>query len=293
MNINLNLYKYFYNVAYYGSYTKAAEVLMISQPSLSYSVKVLESQLNKKLFVRRNNKIDLTNYGKYLYDKLDIVFQELETIDIDDNHVSGTVTLGVRSAFAYKVLPFYLSELAKIYPDLRIDFVISKHEKMANLLENDEADLILDEYSSGDEYLSYELEYNYETVFITTKDYFNKNKKIDLNILKKSNICVVETNRVSKEFEKQYPDYKYIKVQSTPIMISRIEKEDMIGIAPLVLVSDELERGNLIRLDIDIRMPKLKLYLLCRKNNKDKNVKLVIDFFKAHFGNYEKSLNNN
>ena len=43
LNINLNLYKYFYEVAKYNSYTKAAESLMISQPSLSYSIKVLET----------------------------------------------------------------------------------------------------------------------------------------------------------------------------------------------------------------------------------------------------------
>ena len=48
LNINLNLYKYFYEVAKYNSYTKAAESLLISQPSLSYSIKVLETQLEKK-----------------------------------------------------------------------------------------------------------------------------------------------------------------------------------------------------------------------------------------------------
>ena len=50
-NINLNLYKYFYEVAKYESFSKAANSLMISQPSLSYSIKVLEEQLNKQLFI--------------------------------------------------------------------------------------------------------------------------------------------------------------------------------------------------------------------------------------------------
>ena len=57
MNINLNLYKYFYEVAKHDSFTKAAEELMISQPSLSYSVKVLEEQLDYKLFNRNKGKI--------------------------------------------------------------------------------------------------------------------------------------------------------------------------------------------------------------------------------------------
>lgn len=69
MNINLNLYKYFFEVAKRLSYTKAAESLMVSQPSLSYSIKVLEEQLNQKLFRKENNKIILTDYGNMLYEK--------------------------------------------------------------------------------------------------------------------------------------------------------------------------------------------------------------------------------
>ena len=63
-NINLNLYKYFFQVAKYESYTKAAQELMISQPSLSYSIKVLEEQLGIKLFKKEKNHVLLTNEGR-------------------------------------------------------------------------------------------------------------------------------------------------------------------------------------------------------------------------------------
>ena len=291
MNINLNLYKYFYNVAYYGSYTKAAEALMISQPSLSYSVKVLENQLNKKLFVRGTKGINLTKYGKYLYDRLDVVFKELETIDKDDNHVSGKVILGVRSAFAYKVLPFYINELAKIYPDLQIDFIISSHEKMLDLLENDEIDIIVDEYEFDDKYVSLKLEYNYENVFFTNIEYSKKIKFVTDKTLRKNEICLVEKNRLSKVFEKEYPDYKYVKVSSTPLLINTVKNKNVIGITALGLINEDIERGYLVKLDTDISLPKLNLYVTCKKNNNN-NSKAVIDFFKIHFGSYEKSLNN-
>ena len=257
MNINLNLYKYFYNVAYYGSYTKAAEALMISQPSLSYSVKVLENQLNKKLFVRGTKGINLTKYGKYLYDRLDVVFKELETIDKDDNHVSGKVILGVRSAFAYKVLPFYINELAKIYPDLQIDFIISSHEKMLDLLENDEIDIIVDEYEFDDKYVSLKLEYNYENVFFTNIEYSKKIKFVTDKTLRKNEICLVEKNRLSKVFEKEYPDYKYVKVSSTPLLINTVKNKNVIGITALGLINEDIERGYLVKLDTDISLPKL------------------------------------
>lgn len=50
MNVNLNLYKYFYTVAKYQSFTKASEELLVSQPSLSYSVKNTGRTTRSKTF---------------------------------------------------------------------------------------------------------------------------------------------------------------------------------------------------------------------------------------------------
>ena len=144
LNINLNLYKYFYEVAKYNSYTKAAESLMISQPSLSYSIKVLETQLEKKLFVRENNKIKLTNDGENLYNRLDQIFKQFEDTNENDDY-KGKVTLGVRSAYAFKVLPFYIYEFSKLHPNLEIDFIIGRSEKLLSLLENKQIDILIDE----------------------------------------------------------------------------------------------------------------------------------------------------
>ena len=45
-NIDLNLYKIFYVVAKYESFSKAANELYVSQPAISYSIKKLEEELN-------------------------------------------------------------------------------------------------------------------------------------------------------------------------------------------------------------------------------------------------------
>ena len=76
-NINMNLLKYFYYVAKYNSYTKAADILLVSQPSLSYSIKVLESELNKKLF-NRGKTLELTTYGEYLYHQVEEIMKIME-----------------------------------------------------------------------------------------------------------------------------------------------------------------------------------------------------------------------
>ena len=50
-NFNFNLFKYYYYVVLYGGVTNASKNLRVAQPSLSLSIKNLESQLNKKLIV--------------------------------------------------------------------------------------------------------------------------------------------------------------------------------------------------------------------------------------------------
>lgn len=291
MNINLNLYKYFYEVANHGSYTKAAEFLMISQPSLSYSIKVLENQLNKKLFIRNTRGISLTKYGKILYEKLDVVFKQLKNIIDDEGAICGKVILGVRSAFAYNILPFYINEICKIYSELQIDFVVANSEKMTSLLDNEDVDIIIDEYSYENEYISIETGKSYESVFFTTKDNFKYVNNANLDFLKSTNtsICIVEKNRISKEIEKKNSNFKYIKVQSTPIMLDKVKRENIIGISPLAIIKDEIERGELVKLDTNIELPKLKLYITYKKGVRDKRNEAIIDFFKEHFGGYQNS----
>ena len=65
-NINLNLYKTFYDVAKYGSISKAAKYGFTSQPAISKSIKKLEDELRTQLFYRNLNGVELTDKGKEL-----------------------------------------------------------------------------------------------------------------------------------------------------------------------------------------------------------------------------------
>ena len=49
-----------------GSYTKAADVLALSQPAVSYHVRQLEEELNIKIFYRNQKKLTLTPEGEVL-----------------------------------------------------------------------------------------------------------------------------------------------------------------------------------------------------------------------------------
>ena len=77
MNINFEYYKIFYFVAKYGNITKAAIALDSNQPNVTRIIKLLESQLNCRLFIREARGIRLTEEGKTLYSHVEIAYSHL------------------------------------------------------------------------------------------------------------------------------------------------------------------------------------------------------------------------
>ena len=71
MEINLELYKNFYYVGKYMSFSEAAKKLYISQSAVSQSIKSLEQKLGIKLFIRHTKKVQFTSEGKDLFDRAD------------------------------------------------------------------------------------------------------------------------------------------------------------------------------------------------------------------------------
>lgn len=78
--VNLNRLHYFFICAQSKQVTRAAEILGISQPSLSQQLKVFEDELGFELFTRSSRALELTPKGKVLYEKSMELFRNAEEI---------------------------------------------------------------------------------------------------------------------------------------------------------------------------------------------------------------------
>lgn len=76
-DINLNLYKTFYNVAKYCSISKAAQYTFTSQPAISRAIKKLERELGVQLFYRTLTGVELTDIGKELLEFVEKSYNNL------------------------------------------------------------------------------------------------------------------------------------------------------------------------------------------------------------------------
>lgn len=287
MNVNLNLYRYFYEVAKYESYTKAAEVNMVSQPSLSYSVKTLENQIGKQLFKKVNGKIRLTEYGKELYEKLNIIFSELSSIVDKDEPIEGLLKIGARSAYATRILPLYISEIINIYPKLKIEIYIAKTNELLKMLESNDVDLIIDEYEYKDKFYSVMNNQLLHPILFTNNagyEIFRKKYKSEINLDKIENekIYIVGNNKIGMKMKDKFTNIQFENVQSTAIMVDLIKKNNGLGVSQRELIDNELKHNVLKEINCINELPLSSIYFTYIRNLRNKRIELFINFICNH-----------
>lgn len=116
--------KYFYTTAQLEHITRASEILHISQPSLTQAIKSLEFELGVSLFERQGRRIILTQFGKYLKERLDTLLPQFDNIpnEIEQlkNSVNKTVKLNILAASSFVINT--IMSYKKKHPDVIFDF---------------------------------------------------------------------------------------------------------------------------------------------------------------------------
>jgi len=105
--------KYFLAVAEELNFTKAAEKLFISQPPLSRQIMELEEELQARLFIRNNKKVELTEAGKYFENEVREIFQHLERISVKTKKIADNVSGEFRIAYISSIYSSVISDLIK------------------------------------------------------------------------------------------------------------------------------------------------------------------------------------
>lgn len=116
--------KYFYTVAQLQHVTKAAESINIAQPALTQAIKSLEKELGVKLLVKQGRNIVLTDYGRYLKRRLDVLLPEFESLpkEIEQlkTQINKTVKLNILAASTFVINA--IVEYRQMHPDAVFDF---------------------------------------------------------------------------------------------------------------------------------------------------------------------------
>ncbi|WP_440858142.1 LysR family transcriptional regulator [Staphylococcus shinii] len=127
------------------SFTKAAENLYTSQPSISRDIKRLEIDYDVKIFEFKHSKMALTSDGEKLYlyalqrDHLEQALRQ--DLKRQTNAIAGDLKLGSSYTFGEYRLSRQLTKLAQMYPELHIHVHLDNSETIAEQIKNNIVDV--------------------------------------------------------------------------------------------------------------------------------------------------------
>lgn len=143
--------EYIYAVYKERSFSKAAEKLYISQPSLSLTIKKIEKRIGAQIFDRSTSPIQLTECGEEYIRCIERMV-DLETgflaylHDLHDLKV-GRLAIGASNFFASYILPPIITKFKTKFPSISVNLIESDTAHLEKQLHAGELDLIIDNYA--------------------------------------------------------------------------------------------------------------------------------------------------
>ncbi|MCD7994319.1 MAG: LysR family transcriptional regulator [Clostridia bacterium] len=145
--MEIRVLRYFLEAAREENITKAAAYLHISQPTLSKQLKDLEQELGRKLFVRSNYSIKLTDEGMLLRkraeDILEMVHKTTDEFKSLGTVTGGDVYMGCAESHLVKYLARAIKDFKQLYPGFRYHIQSGNTEQVTERLDRGLLDMVL------------------------------------------------------------------------------------------------------------------------------------------------------
>ena len=142
----LHQLKVFETVARKGSFTRAAEELLITQPTVSSQVKQLTKAIELPLFEQIGKSLYLTDTGKELLVTCQDIFEKLDNFEMKVADFKGTkqgqLNLAVITTAKYFV-PRLLGSFCQHYPGIDVALKVTNHQEIQQRMSSNQDDLYI------------------------------------------------------------------------------------------------------------------------------------------------------
>ena len=116
--------KYVLAVAEHQNFTKAAEHVFVTQPTLSMQIQKLEDELSILIFDRSKKPIELTNVGKKIVNQARNIVNESarmqDVVDQEKGFIGGQFKIGIIPTIMPTLLPMFLKNFTNKYPKVHL-----------------------------------------------------------------------------------------------------------------------------------------------------------------------------
>ena len=264
--------KVFIKVCELGSVSKAAEDLCVAQPSVSQTIKELESYYDIILFNRVNKKLILTHEGELLLQEAkDVIreFDQFETLAKKED-LNPVIKIGATLSYGVFVLPKFNKLLKELIPGVDPKFIIDKPAGIEEKIHLGDLDFAFQEGVINSKLLHAVNIGEDELIAICAPD-FPAPEKLKLEELVKYDLLLRESGNPSRRILDYQLHQKGIRIPS-PLMESISNNSILamaidgqgIGILPQAVTRRSLKEGTVRQIELDVPL-KRKLFLVSHK----------------------------
>lgn len=140
--MNVEQIEAFIFVALTGSFSKTADLLYLSQPTVSMRIKALETSMGCKLFQRTGHTISLTKEGDiflpYAKNILLTLQEGQQAIQRSYGDVEGELTISTVFVAAFYILPDLVEQFQQLYPKIKLTILTGHSHQVLDMVLNHE-----------------------------------------------------------------------------------------------------------------------------------------------------------
>ncbi len=281
INNTLSQYKVFHTVASFGNISKAADMLFISQPAISKSLKQLEESLGVRLFNRNSRGVSLTEEGTFLYQHIHSAFEEIAKGEDYIRQVTslglGTLRISVSSTLCKYILLPYLKGFIRENPHIKIHIECRSTTQTLELLESGHTDIGLVGSTAFHPKLTFQSIGYVNYIFTATNFYISnlcaRGIESTEEIFANANIMLLDRDNVSRLHVDNFLDSVHLRPQN----ILEVNNMDLLidfakidlGIACVIsdFIHEDLQKQRLIEIPLPAAIPPREIGFAYKENS--------------------------
>jgi LysR family transcriptional regulator, repressor for citA len=266
----------FVTAASCGNFRRTAELLYISQPSVTVHIKQLEKELGVQLFHREGKKVKLTEEGiRYLVHAkrlLEVYQRGLEDLTAFSQGYTTKLTLAISPLIADTILPYVLKRYTQQHPEVEISVKIVESVDIEQAVLTEEVDIGLSCLNSTHQELICDLLYRDQVVLIAPHDGRDSEMAppIDEEEVLTNNYLLTHNHPgywdlLCRVVKSKYPSIRMMKVSQVHITKRFIVEGLGVSFLPTSTVRRELLEGRLLEVEChSISLPEANTYAIMK-----------------------------
>ena len=243
------------------SFSRAAELLGYSQSAVTVQIRLLEEELQVRLFDRMGKKTVLTAQGRQLLEYANRIIQEMnqaKSAIVQDTELSEPLHVGTLESLCFSKLPPLLGYFRSNYPKVPVKVTTATPKELIAMMEKNQLDLIyfLDRPRYNNNW-NKELEVREPIVFVTSPESpLASRKGLRLVEILDEPFFLTEKNENYRRELDQYLESidrvitPFLEASNTEFIIQMIRRNRGVSFLPYFAVQESVRAGQLAVLDV-------------------------------------------